>query len=96
MILRGRFSSFDHLFDGVGADDLRALGGVVQELVDLGRRAVEGDHGEAVVVHVQDQVLAHDGQADQCDVCRLFHDLLQTRCRTPRSSTLRAGRRDSR
>jgi hypothetical protein len=28
-----------------------------------------------VVVHIQDQVLAHDCQTDQCDVCRLFHDL---------------------
>ena len=36
--------------------------------------AVEGGHGEAVVVHVQDEVLAHDGQTDECDVCRLFHD----------------------
>jgi tRNA(Ile)-lysidine synthase len=27
-----------------------------------------------VVVHIQDQVLAHDCQTDQRDVCRLFHD----------------------
>ena len=35
--------------------------------------AVEGHHGEAVVVHVEDQVLAHDGKADQGDVSFRFH-----------------------
>ena len=35
-------------------------------------------HRVAVVVHIHDQVLAHDCQADQSDICRLFHDLLQT------------------
>jgi hypothetical protein len=29
-----------------------------------------------VVIHIQDQVLAHDCQTDQRDVCRLFHDLV--------------------
>jgi hypothetical protein len=26
-----------------------------------------------VVVHIQDEILAHDGQTDQCDVSGLFH-----------------------
>ena len=38
--------------------------------------AVESHHGVAMVAHVQNQVLAHDCQADQCDVCRLFHDVV--------------------
>ena len=38
-------------------------------------RAVVGHDGEAVVVHVEDQVLAHDGQADECDVAFRFHGL---------------------
>ena len=28
-----------------------------------------GTHHEAVVVHVENDVLAHNGQADQCDIC---------------------------
>ena len=37
--------------------------------------AVVGHDGEAVVVHVEDEVLAHDGQADECDVALWFHDV---------------------
>ena len=55
------------------AEDLGALGFVVEEIVHLGDGAVEGHDGEAVVVHVQNQILAHDGQPDQCDVSFWFH-----------------------
>ena len=63
----------DHFLDGVGADDLRALGFVGEEVVDLGDGAVEDGDYEAVVVHVEDEVLAHDGQADETDVSSLRH-----------------------
>ena len=56
-------------------DDLGALGFLGQELVDLGDGAVVGDDGEAVVVHVEDEVLAHDGQADEGDVALRFHGM---------------------
>ena len=46
----------------------RPFAGVVDEVVDLGDRAVEDRHGEALVVHVEDEVLAHHRQADQPDV----------------------------
>ena len=76
-----------HLFDGVSAQDGgAALGCVVQKLIDLGDRPVEGDHRVSVVVHIHNQVLAHDCQTDQSDICRLFHNLLQTRCGTPGNS----------
>ena len=66
----------DHLFDGVRGDDgFPALGGVVQEFVDLGDGAVVRHHRIAVVVHIEDQVLAHYCQTDQSDVCRLFHEI---------------------
>ena len=62
------------LLDGVGADDLGALGLVGQKLVDLGGGAVEDGDFIAVVVHVQHQVLSHDCKADEADVARcLFH-----------------------
>ncbi len=59
---------FREFFDGMRADYLRALGFVVDELVDFGNGSIEDRHFVSVVVHVQDQVLAHDGKADQSDV----------------------------
>ncbi len=60
------------LLDGVRADDLRALGFVGEEVVDLGDGAVEDGDFEAVVVHVEDKVLSHDGEADQANITRCF------------------------
>src|SRR5882724_9654210 len=37
--------------------------------------AIVGDDGEAVVVHVHDEVLAHDGQSDEGDVSLWFHKI---------------------
>ena len=41
---------------------------VVEESVNLVDSAVVGAHDEPVVVHVEDEVLAHHGQPDQGDV----------------------------
>lgn len=46
------------LLDRVSANNLGALGLVGQEVVNLGDGSVVGADGEAVIVHVQDQVLA--------------------------------------
>jgi hypothetical protein len=78
----GTFQEADHLGQRMGADDLGALRLVGEEGVHLVNRAVEGHDGEAVVVHVQDQVLAHDGQADDGDVSARFH----VRCSVESSS----------
>jgi hypothetical protein len=48
----------DELLDGVGTNDGLALGLVLEEAVDLGHGAVEGGNGEAIVGHVQDDVLS--------------------------------------
>ncbi len=64
----------NHFGDGMGAENPGALGLVVEEGVDLGDGAVVGDDGEAVVVHVQDKILTHDGQTDKGDVSLRFHD----------------------
>ena|SRR5438477_9075915 len=54
------------------ADDVRAFGFLTEKLIDFGDGAVEGDDLEAVVVHVEDEVLAHDSQADESNIrCRL-------------------------
>src|SRR5437773_273415 len=54
------------------ASDLRTFRFILEEIVDLRNRAVEHGHLIAVVVHVQDQVLTHNGQSNQCDVTALF------------------------
>lgn len=56
------------LRDGVCADHVRARGGAGQKGVGLRGGAVVHGHGVAVVVHVEHEVLAHDGQADEADV----------------------------
>ena len=58
----------DQLGDGVAADDLLPLPSAVDEVVDLGRGPVEDRDRVAVALHVQHEVLAHHGQADQADV----------------------------
>lgn len=47
---------------------LRTLCLILEEAVDLGNGSVEGNDREAVVGGVQDQVLTHDGQADETKI----------------------------
>ena len=61
----------NHVAEGLGADDLGVLGLVPQKVVNLLDGAVERANGEPVVVHVQDQVLAHDCQSDQRQISPL-------------------------
>ncbi len=58
----------DELFQRMSADDLGAFGLVGEEVVNFGDGAVEDGDFEAVVVHVEDEVLSHDGEADEADV----------------------------
>lgn len=58
----------DELLDAVRANDALALGLVLEEAVDLGDGAVEGNDVEAVVSGVEDQVLAHDRKANETEV----------------------------
>jgi hypothetical protein len=51
------------------ANDLGVLGAFGEELVHLGHGTVEDGNRKAVVVHVQCQVLAHDGHANDGNVC---------------------------
>ena len=67
------FQHGNHFLQRMRAEDFRALGFVGEEVVNLLNRAVERDDGEAVVVHVEDEILAHHGQTDECDVSLWFH-----------------------
>ena len=70
----GALEEADKLFDGVSADNLGSFGFVGDEVVDLRNRAVEDGDFEAVVVHVENEILTHDGEADESDItCGLRH-----------------------
>ena len=58
------------LLCGVCADDVGAFGFVGEEVVDLGGGAVEYGDFEAVVVHIEDKILSHDGKSDEADITR--------------------------
>jgi len=74
----GAFERLDHFLDGMGAEDLGTAGFISQEFIDFGDGAVIGDHGEAVIVHIEDEVLAHDGQTNNGDISGRFHGLGQS------------------
>jgi hypothetical protein len=57
----------------VGAEDVGAFGFFVEEVVHLREGAVESDHGESVVVHIQNQILAHNGQPNHGNISFRFH-----------------------
>lgn len=65
----GRLELGDELLGGLGTNDRLALGLVGKEVVDLGNGTVEGADGEAMVGHVEDQVLTpitHHVSETQC------------------------------
>jgi len=58
----------NELFNRVGAFDRFSLCLVCQEVVNFGDGSVEGNDIVSVVSRVQDQVLAHDGQANEAEI----------------------------
>lgn len=62
------FQRVDQFLERMRADDVGAFGALAEELVHLLDGPVVRGDDEPVVVHVQYQVLAHDGQADETDV----------------------------
>src|SRR5271165_745299 len=65
------FQRADQLFDSVGANNRRPRGFMLNKIVDLGDSAVEDGNFVSMVVHIKDQVLPHDGEADESDVTTL-------------------------
>src|SRR6185369_6457510 len=56
----------------MGADDTGALGLVAQKLIDFRNSSIVGDHFKIMVVHVENEILTHYGQSNQCNIrCRL-------------------------
>src|SRR6185437_2156888 len=67
----GLLQRFNEFFDGVGAHHLCTFGFVVDEIVYFGYRPIENSHAKSVVIHVQHQILAHHGEADQSNITTL-------------------------
>ena len=67
------FEPCHQLFKRMAADDIPARCTPGYEVVRFFRRAVEHGHREASGFHVEGQILAHDGKADQADIRLLFH-----------------------
>ena len=65
----GGFQVCAHFLDGMSANDRLAGAAAVNKLVDPARRAVVHRHREAMACHIQDEVLAHDREANQADIC---------------------------
>jgi hypothetical protein len=63
------FQGCTKLLDAVRADDVLAGGAVAEKPVDLGNRAIEDRHTKAAALHVEHEVLAHHGKADEADIC---------------------------
>ena len=60
--------------EAVAADQILVFSSAVDERIHLGGGAVEAGHGEAFAFHVEDEVFAHDGEADDADIRLLLHD----------------------
>jgi len=56
------------IYVGKELDEHLTLGLVCEEVVDLGGGAVEGNDVETVISSIEDQVLAHNGQADEAEI----------------------------
>ena len=66
------------LFHRMGADNVCPFCFIGDEIVDLGNSAVENRNFEPVVVHVEDKILSHDGEADEADIARcVWHNVSQ-------------------
>ena len=65
----------DEFRDGMRAEDFGPPGFVLEKGVDLFHRAIKDGHGKTVIVHIEDEILAHDSQSDQSDICLSFHKI---------------------
>ena len=76
-LLRAVYPVFRVLFPNqvIRADDLGSGRFILDEIVNLRDGPVENGHAVAVVVHVEDQVLAHNSQANQAYIAGGVHKL---------------------
>ena len=66
--LAGRCKRLHQILQRMGPVEVLACSAAVYEFVHLLNRAVENTNAEALAFHVEDEVFAHDCQADEADV----------------------------
>lgn len=70
--LSGLLQDFAELLKRVGSHDVLSLSTSLDELVNNGGGSVEHGDLEAMALHVQDEVLTHNGKTDQSNISRHF------------------------
>src|ERR1051325_10614157 len=55
------------------ADHMITLSLPVQKLVYFRNGPIKSDHSKTMIVHVQNQILAHHSQANNCNITFRFH-----------------------
>jgi len=58
----------NELLNRMGSDNGFALGLILEEAIDLGDGSVESNNGEAVIRSVENQILAHDREANETEI----------------------------
>ena len=74
-----RLKAVHQFLQRIRAHDVAALAPAFDKVAHLVRIAVEHRHAEAVIQHVDDQILTHDRKADHSDI-RFFHDIPSYHC----------------
>lgn len=49
----------------------RTFSFILNKLIHLGNCPVEGTDGETMIGHIHDEILAHDGQANEAEICNM-------------------------
>lgn len=62
------FQFGDELLDGMSALDVGPLGFILKEMIDFASGSIVCYNNKSLVVHVKDQILTHDGKADETDI----------------------------
>jgi hypothetical protein len=62
---------FAHFLNGMGTDDFRSFRLISQKLINLIRGSVVCTDNVAMIIHVQNDVLAHHCQPDEGNICLL-------------------------
>jgi hypothetical protein len=70
--LAGPLKVGNKFFDAVAADNILALGTGIHKVINLAGGTVEHGYFKTVAFHVQNEVFAHHGEADQADIAFLF------------------------
>ena len=79
----------DELFESLGRMDPFSLGATFGEFLSHSQSPVVNTDGETFAFHIEDQILAHHGEADQADITLgITHNYLKFRLSERRENTI--------